>query len=111
MFHQKVFNLLQGINVYPLDCAIGSPRNTYSLESDLSSKKHWARVEEYVRVEDFACESHAEQVQAGTKGVGNKTTKKSCRCLKRFCLSFKTFLIYQVFGRRSLPLRYRRCQS
>ena len=79
--------------VYPLDCAIGSPRNTYSLESDLSSKKHWAWVEEYVRVENFAYESHAEQVQAGTKGVGNKTTKKSCRCLKRFCLSFKTFLI------------------
>ena len=99
------------LNVYPLDCAIGSPRNAYSLESDLSSKKHWAWVEEYVRVENFAYESHAEQVQAGTKGVGNKTTKKSCRCLKRFCLSFKTFLIYQVFGRRSLPLRYRRCQS
>lgn len=85
----KVFNAIQGINVHPLDCAIGFPRNTYSLESDLSSKKHWAWVEEYVRVEDFACESHAEQVQAGTKGVGNKTTKKSCRCLKRFCFEFQ----------------------
>lgn len=80
-----------------------SPTTNLVSESDLSSKKHWAWVEEYVRVENFAYESHAEQVQAGTKGVGNKTTKKSCRCLKRFCLSFKTFLIYQVFGRRSLP--------
>ena len=48
-------------------------------------------IEEYVRVENFARASHAEQVQAGTKGLGHKTTKKSCRCFKSFRLSFKTF--------------------